>query len=113
LLRATLDVLEGRVPLARFRPGADPFAGLTERAPGVYVHPSARVDVDVPGPALIGEGTTVAKGARLGTAIVLGKNVRIDAGADVERAAIWDGTHVAAGERVIDQIAAPGVRVDV
>jgi len=43
---------------------------------------------------------------------VLGENVRIDAGATVERAVVWDSTHVAPGERVVDQLAAPGVRVD-
>src|SRR5438309_11348533 len=41
LLRANIDVMEGRVPLARFSPDADPFAGTEERAPGVRVHPSA------------------------------------------------------------------------
>jgi NDP-sugar pyrophosphorylase family protein len=111
LLRANLDVLEGRVPLHRFRPHADPFAGLVERSPGVYVHPSARVDVELQAPALVRENVQVAAGARLGSGIVLGAGVRIDAGAQVERAAVWDATHIAPGERVVDQIAAPGVRL--
>lgn len=112
LLRANLDMLEGRVPLDRFRPGGDPFAGLQARAPGVFVHPSAKVDVELPGPALVREGAVVAAGARIGPGVVLGANVRVDAGAEVERAAVWDSTHIAPGERVIDQIAAPGIRVD-
>ena len=112
LLRANLDMLEGRVPLERFRPGGDPFAGMQARAPGVFVHPSAKVDVELASPALIREGAIVAAGARLGPGVVLGANVRVDAGAEVERAAIWDSTHIAPGERVIDQIAAPGIRVD-
>ena len=112
LLRANLDMLEGRVPLVRFRPGADPFAGLEERAPGVWVHPQAQVDSELHGPVLIRERAQVAKGARLGPGVVLGKGVRIDAGAEVERAAVWDSTHIAAGERVVDAVAAPGVRVD-
>jgi len=112
LLRANLDVLEGRLPLQRFRPGADPFAGLEERAQDVHIHPSARVESEVQAPALIRAGAQVAAGVRLGPGIVLGENVRIDAGAQVERAAVWDSTHIAAGERVVDQIAAPGVRVD-
>ena len=33
-LRANLDVLDGKVPLARFLPGADPRAGMDEKAPG-------------------------------------------------------------------------------
>ncbi len=112
LLRANLDMLEGRVPLARFRPLADPFAGLEERAPGVWVHPQAQVDVELRGPVLIRERAQVAKGARIGPGVVLGAGVRVDAGAEVERAAVWDSTHIAAGERVVDQVAAPGVRVD-
>ena len=112
LLRANLDMLEGRVPLTRFRPLADPFAGLEERAPGVWVHPQAQVDVELRGPVLIRERAQVAKGARIGPGVVLGAGVRVDAGAEVERAAVWDSTHIAAGERVVDQVAAPGVRVD-
>ena len=112
LLRANLDVLEGRVPLHRFRPGADPFAGLEERAPGVWVHPQAQVDAELRGPVLIRERAQVARGARVGPGVVLGAGVRVDAGAVVERAAVWDSTHIAAGERVVDEVAAPGVRVD-
>ncbi len=112
LLQAHLDVLEGRVPLQRFRPDADPFAGLVERAPGVYVHPGARIEAPLQAPALIRAGVQVAAGARLGPGVVLGENVRIDAGATVERAVVWDSTHVAPGERVVDQLAAPGIRVD-
>jgi len=112
LLRANLDLLEGRLPLQRFRPGADPFAGLTELSPGVFVHPEARVDVELRGPVLIRERAQVAAGARIGPGVVLGAGVRVDAGAEIERAAVWDWTHIAGGERVIDQVAAPGIRVD-
>jgi mannose-1-phosphate guanylyltransferase len=112
LLRANLDVLEGRVPLARFRPDADPFAHMVETSPRVWVHPTASVEGDVTGPALIHAGAQVAAGARIGPGVVLGAGVRVDAGGQIERAAIWDSTHIAAGERVVDQIAAPGVRLD-
>lgn len=112
LLRANLDVLEGRVPLERFRPGADPFAGLEKRAPGVFVHPSAKVDVELTAPVMIRERAQVAAGARIGKGVVLGAGVRVDAGAEVERSTVWDSTHIAPGERVIDQVAAPGIRVD-
>lgn len=112
LLRANLDMLQGRVPLSRFRPSADPFAGLEERAPGVWVHPEARVEVPLHAPALVRERASVAAGARLGSGVVLGSDVRVDRGAEVERAVVWDATHIGSGERVVDQIAAPGVRVD-
>jgi mannose-1-phosphate guanylyltransferase len=112
LLRAHLDVLLGKVPLRRFLPHADPFAGAEERQQGVFVHPSARVEAQLQAPALVHAGATVAAGARMGPGVMVGANARIDAGAHVERAVIWANAHVAGGERVIDQIAAPGVRLD-
>lgn len=114
LLRANLDVLEGRVPLQRFGPQGDPFAGTVERAPGVRVHPAAQVDAGaaLEGPLLIRAGAQVAAGARVGPGVVLGAGVRVDAGAQLARTVCWDGTHVAASERLADQIAAPGIRLD-
>jgi mannose-1-phosphate guanylyltransferase len=112
LLRAHLDVLEGHVPLARFRPHADPFAHCEERAPGAYVHPTAQVDAPLRGPALIHAGAKIEAGATLGPGVVIGAGSRVDAGAQLERSVLWPSTHVAAGERVVDQIAAPGVRLD-
>ena len=112
LLRANLDVLEGRVPLRRFWPDADPFAQCEERAPGVRVHPTASVQGDLAGPALVQAGARIDAGARIGAGAVIGAGARVDAGAQIERAVVWAGTHVAAGERVVDQIAAPGIRLD-
>jgi mannose-1-phosphate guanylyltransferase len=112
LLRANLDMLQGKVALQRFRPAADPFAGAEERAPGVHVHPSARVEGELRGPVLIRAGAQVAAGARVGPDAILGEKVRIDAGATVERAVAWDGAHIGAGESIADQIAAPGVRLE-
>jgi mannose-1-phosphate guanylyltransferase len=112
-LRANLDVLERKVPLARFHPDADPFQGCAEQAPGVFVHSSAQVESPLRAPALIQAGATVAAGASVGPGVVIGTGASVDAGAQVERAVIWEGTHIAAGERVVDQIAAPRVRVDV
>jgi mannose-1-phosphate guanylyltransferase len=114
LLKAHLDVLEGRVPLARFRPGADPLAGTEERSPGVRIHPSAQIDerAVLTGPLLVLQGARIAAGARVGPDVVLGAAVRVDAGAQVERAVVWDRCHLGPGERVVDQIAAPGIRLD-
>ncbi len=112
LLRAHLDVMEGRVPLQRFRPDADPFAGSAERAPGVHVHPSAVVEGALQGPVLVQAGARIGAGAIVGPGAVVGEGARVDPGAHVERAVLWAGTHVAPGERVVDQIAAPGVRLD-
>jgi mannose-1-phosphate guanylyltransferase len=114
LLKAHLDVLEGRVPLQRFRPGADPLAGVEERSPGVRIHPSAKIDAKavLAGPLLVLQGAQVAAGARVGPDVVLAAKVRVDRGAQVERAVVWEGAHIGPGERVVDQIAAPGVRLD-
>lgn len=114
LLRANLDTLEGKVPLGRFRDGADPFEGSVERAPGVHVHPTAQIDStsQLKGPLLIHAGCVVASGARIGPLAVLGQGVRVDAGVSVERAVCWDQTHLGAGERLQDSIAAPGVRME-
>jgi len=113
LLRANLDVLEKKVPLARFHPDADPFQGCVEQAPGVFVHSSAKVESALHAPVLIQAGATVAAGASVGPGVVIGAAARVDAGAQLERAVVWDETHIAAGDRVVDQIAAPRIRVDV
>jgi mannose-1-phosphate guanylyltransferase len=90
-LAANLDVLAGRVPLARF--GLDPLAGAVRRD-GAALHPSARVE---PGAGV--ERSYVAAGARLG------------AGSVVRDAVVWAGTEVGAGERVERAIAAGTLRV--
>jgi mannose-1-phosphate guanylyltransferase len=112
LLRAHLDVLEKRIPLQRFRPEADPFDGCEERAPGIFVHPTAQVEAPLTAPVLIQAGAAVAPGAVIGSGVTIGAKARIDAGAHLERAVVWERTHVAAGERLVEQIAAPGVRLD-
>jgi len=112
LLRAHLDVLEKRIPLQRFRPEADPFDGCEERAPGVFVHPTAQVEAPLTAPVLIQAGATIAPGAVIGSGVTIGAKARVDAGAHLEKAVVWERTHVAAGERLVEQIAAPGVRLD-
>ena len=112
LLRAHLDVLEKRIPLQRFRPEADPFDGCEERTPGVFVHPTAQVEAPLTAPVLIQAGAAVAPGAVIGSGVTIGAKARIDAGAHLEKAVVWERTHVAAGERLVEQIAAPGVRLD-
>ena len=112
LLKVNLDVLEGKVPLGRFLPHANPFEGCEERAPRVFVHSTAQVDAPLRGPALVQAGAIVGAGANVGPSVVIGAGARIDSGAQVERAVVWEGTRIAAGERLVEQIAAPRVRVD-
>jgi mannose-1-phosphate guanylyltransferase len=91
-LAANLDVLQGRVPLARF--GFDPLAGFTLGEGGAAVHPSARVE----------------DGARVAASFV-GAGARVAAGCTVAGSVVWDGTSIAGGERVERAIAAGDLRV--
>jgi mannose-1-phosphate guanylyltransferase len=91
-LAANLDVLRGRVPLARF--GVDPLAGFARGEGGAAVHPRARVD---PGARV--RASFVDAGAEVGAGCTLGESV------------VWAGTAIAAGERLERAIAAGPLRV--
>jgi mannose-1-phosphate guanylyltransferase len=111
-LAANLDVLGGRVPLARF-PGADPFRGTFEREPGIRMEPGARIDsaARLAGPALVLAGAEIAGGATVGPGAVVGPGVRVPAGATVEGSVVWEDTALEPGERVVGAIAAGADRV--
>jgi mannose-1-phosphate guanylyltransferase len=111
-LEATFDVLSGRVALARF-PGADPFAGTREVAPGVRAAPSARVDASVRllGPSLVGEDAVIGAGAVIGPGAVVGAAARVPPRAGVREAILWEGTELAPGEELVRAIAAGTDRV--
>ncbi len=93
-LEANRDLLLGRVPLARF-PGAEPLAGAREIARGIRAAADARID-----PA-----------ARLVAPAFIGARCTVPAGATVEDAILWEGTHLAPGESVKHAIAAGDLRV--
>jgi mannose-1-phosphate guanylyltransferase/phosphomannomutase len=61
---------------------------------GADIHPDARIE----GPVIIGDYCRVEGNARLGEYTVLGTNVRVRAGADLQRAVIHDNTYI--GENV-------------
>ena len=113
-LRSNLDVLAGRVPLARFKPAVDPWAGSSEIAPGVFAHEGVQIDpkAKLIGPALLHANCKIAAGAEVGPDVILGKGVRVDEDAKVVRAVCWDTTHLGRSERVEGALAAPGVRLD-
>jgi mannose-1-phosphate guanylyltransferase len=111
-LAANRDLLAGRVPLDRF-PGADPYAGLDRRGPGVHVARSARVE---PGaalhpPVLVCDGASISAGAVAGPEAVVGPRCRVAAGARVARAVLWEGASLAPGEEVVESIADRRCRV--
>ncbi|HSD20808.1 MAG TPA: sugar phosphate nucleotidyltransferase [Anaeromyxobacter sp.] len=111
-LEATFDVLSGRVPLARF-PGADPFAGTREVAPGVRAAESARLDAGarLVGPSLVGEDAMVGAGAVIGPRAVVGAAAQVPAGAVMREAILWEDTALAPGEELVRAIAAGTDRV--
>ena len=114
LLRANLDALEDRVPLQRFRPHADPFAGMELRGPRILAHPTAQIEAGalVTGPVLVRARSRIGAGAVVGPDVVIGEDVRVDPGAQVRRAVLWDHTHLSSDENVSDAIAARGIRLD-
>jgi mannose-1-phosphate guanylyltransferase len=110
-LQANLDVLSGAARVAL--PGADPWVGLREVAPGVLAAPGARVDpaASVEGPALLLDGAAVEAGARLGPEVVLGRGCRVGRGASLARVVAWDGTVIRPGEALEEAVAAGDLRV--
>jgi mannose-1-phosphate guanylyltransferase / phosphomannomutase len=90
-MRAHKDVLDGRVELDI--PGFEISDGVY-LGEGAEVHPDARIV----GPAIIGDYCRVEAGVRLGEYTVLGTNVRVRAGADLERTVVHDNTYM--GEAV-------------
>ena len=69
---------------------------------GVWLGEGAEVspDAQVLGPAVIGAGCKIEAGCRLGEYVVLGSNVRVLAGADLERTVVHDNAYIGAGARV-------------
>ncbi len=90
-IRAHKDVLDGRVTIDV--PGFEISEGVFV-GEGAEIHPDARID----GPAIVGEYSRIEGNARLAEYSVLGVNVRVRAGADLQRTVIHDNTYI--GENV-------------
>ncbi|MFA7249135.1 MAG: NDP-sugar synthase [Dehalococcoidia bacterium] len=109
LLRVNLDLVRGAVP-ARL-PSPPPADGVLV-GDGASIAPGARIQ----GPAVIGGGSRVADGA-LVTASVLWDGVTVEAGASVRGSTIATGAIIGAGAEVTDSVIAhdatiaPGARL--
>jgi mannose-1-phosphate guanylyltransferase len=101
-LQGTFDIIQGNVETA-----------VRERLNGeqLAVDEHARVDGQAIGPALLEHGVHVAAGARVGSLVVLGRDVSVGAGSSVERAVVLDGTHIGEDCELRDCIVAGGCRV--
>ncbi len=91
--RAHRDVLDGRVAVEV------PGFSLGR---GIWLGEGAEVDqrAEVVGPAMIGDYCRVEAGAVLGEYTVLGRNVRVGAGANLERVVVHDNVHLGPGVRL-------------
>ena len=101
-LQATGDILSGRARTS--------VVGSLD-ADGLSVAPGARVEGELAGPAMVGEGAVIAAGAKVGPGSVLGPGAEVDTGARVVRSVVLDGARVGEGALLEDAILAPGAQV--
>ncbi len=103
-LSASFDALEGRVKLDL------PACG----APGVFVHPEARVHeaAVLTAPVMIGRNAVIEASARVGPHAVLGEGALAARGASVKRSIVWQDAHVMQGAALRGAILMDGARVE-
>ena len=99
-LQATFDIIEGRM---KTRAGD----GMGNGA----LHAATAYEGRVIPPALVDAGCRIAAGAQVGGLAVLGRDVRVGAGALVERAVVMAGARVGEDCVLRDCILGPGVSV--
>ncbi|MGI8414248.1 MAG: sugar phosphate nucleotidyltransferase [Solirubrobacteraceae bacterium] len=101
-LQGTFDILQGNVSTE---------TGRRLRDAGMVLADGARIDGRLLPPALVGSGSVLAPGAHAGGLVVLGREVRIEPGARVERSVLLDGCSVGTHSTVSGSIVGPGVRI--
>jgi mannose-1-phosphate guanylyltransferase len=101
-LEGTFDIIEGNVETAvKARLGTNWLA----------IEPDAQVDGKAVPPAVLESGVSVAPGARVGSLVVLGRDVSVGTGTTVERAVILGGTRIGENCELRDCIVGPGCRI--
>jgi len=70
--------------------------GVEDRGQGVWAHPSADISSSAQcvGPCLLGANVRVGDGAVVGPYVVMGDNVKVEAGSHVSQTVVWDGVRV-------------------
>ncbi len=101
-LQGTFDILEGNVTTP-----------VSERlgAGWLAIDAGASVEGRVVPPAVLERGVRVARGAHVGSLVVLGEDVSIGAGTSVERAVILRGAEIGENCTLRDCIVAGGCRI--
>jgi mannose-1-phosphate guanylyltransferase/mannose-1-phosphate guanylyltransferase/phosphomannomutase len=97
--RANYDLLRGVVRIAGETPG------------GVDASASMARNVRVEGPVHIGAGARIGDDVEIIGPAVIGDAVAVEAGARLERAILWDGAHVGKDARLSDTVV--GIRYEV
>ncbi len=101
-LQATFDIMEGLVHTA---------VGSRLAGAAKLLHDGALISGRLVGPAVLGEGCEIARDAIVGGSVVMGRDVKIEAGARIERSVLLDGVTVGARTRVTGAIVGAGVRI--
>ena len=101
---AQMDLLDGRVRTTLMPPG--------ERHDGAWLESAVCGSTDrITGPAVVGDGVEIGRGARVGPRAVLGSGCRIGAGAHVENAVLWEGVCVGEGARLTNCVVATDAHI--
>jgi mannose-1-phosphate guanylyltransferase len=100
-VEANDDVVAGKL-------APEPVPGAIELFPGVWKQGDVSIgpDVRIEAPVLLGEGSSVGAGARIGHA-VLGPGCAVAAGACVLRSVMLQGARLEADARVVDAVVGP------
>jgi len=98
------DLLFRQVPLELLG-DLSPFAPVQPGTGNYWSAPGAQVEGAVAGPAYFAAGSRVDRGAQIGSAVYLGPNSRVAAGARLNRVTVLDDTEIAPGEELVEVIA--------
>jgi mannose-1-phosphate guanylyltransferase len=101
-LQATYDILEGKVTTK---------VGERLNGAGMRLLPEGGVRGRIAAPVLIADGCGIAEDASIGGRVVLGRGVRVEAGASVEDAVLLDGVVVGARTRIRGAIIGPNATI--
>ncbi len=101
-LQGTFDIIEGNVQSSVRALMGDSFTAIAE---------DVIADGRIVPPAVVGRGCEIAEGAHVGSLVVLGQDVKVGAGAQIERSVVLQGTEIGSRCVLSDCIVSAGVRL--